>query len=243
MSAYFFRCQDTVVKSYLVEAALQVGEVVVAAPKEELRVTFRVGTGELAIDIGLGVSVEVDPDALALTYHDDVMPALWFNFGQPGQKPFALVSLVDEEPASRGIGSSNSEVIALGFLHAVDAPRKEIGGHGTAVIGQAVAKPELDAVGIADTIDFRPHATALERIAILIGGHGPSSFLKFTVVSLGCAILGRLTQAPESNGLGLHDRLGVGIGGPALHRRPWWRRLRRRSYAGERMKALGVLSG
>ena len=61
---------------------------------------FRVGTGEFAINVWLEVSVEEDPDALALTYHDDVMPTLWFHFGQPGQKSFALIALVDEEPAS-----------------------------------------------------------------------------------------------------------------------------------------------
>ncbi len=108
MSAYFFGCQDAVIKSNFVEAALQVGEVVVAAPEEELRVAFRVGTGELAIDIRLGVSVEVDSDALALAHHDNVMPALGLHFGQPGQKPFATVALANEETTGRGVGSANA---------------------------------------------------------------------------------------------------------------------------------------
>ena len=111
---------------------------------------FRVGTGEFSINVGLGVSVEVDPNTLALTYHDNMMPTLGCNLGQPGQKPFALVSLVDEKPTGQPVGSSDSEVIALGFFHAVDASRKEIGGHGTTVVGQAVAKPEFNAVGIAN---------------------------------------------------------------------------------------------
>ena len=50
-------------------------------------------------------------------------------------------------------------------------------------------------------------------------------------------------EAPEGDGLGLHDCLGIGIGGPARHRRPWGRRLGRGSYAGEGMQSLGILAG
>ena len=81
-------------------------------------------------------------------------------------------------------------MIALGFLHPVDASRKEIGGHGAAVVREAVAEPELDGVGIADPFNLRTHAPSFERITILIGGHRPSSFFKLSMESLGCTILG-----------------------------------------------------
>ncbi len=209
--------------------------------KEELRVAFRVGTGELAIDIGLGVSVEVDPDALAVTHHRDVMPALGCNLGQPGQKSFALIALVDEEPASRGIGPADSEVIALGGFQAIQSAREKIGGHGTTVVGKAVAKPELDTVSISNPFNLGTHAPSFKRI--FFGGIGTGSFLELTVESLGCAILGRIVEAPVGDGFGLHDFLGIGIGRAALHRRPRGRWLGRRSYTGEGMESLGILAG
>ena len=49
-------------------------------------------------------------------------------------------------------------------------------------------------------------------------------------------------EAPIGDGLGLHDCLGVGIGGPARHRRPWRRRLRWWRHAGYRVEPLGVVT-
>ena len=54
--------------------------------------TFRVGTGELAIEIGLGVSVEVDSVALAPAHHSHLVPATGLNFDAAGQHTSALVS-------------------------------------------------------------------------------------------------------------------------------------------------------
>ena len=55
MSAYFFGCQGTVVERDLVEAPLEVREVVVAPAEEELRVAFRIGTPSLPSISGLGL--------------------------------------------------------------------------------------------------------------------------------------------------------------------------------------------
>ena len=114
----------------------------------------------------------------------------------------------------RPVGPSNSEVIALGFFHAVDALRKKIGGHGATPVGEAVAKPKLDAVSIPNPFNLGTHAPSFKRI--IAGGIGTGSFLKLSMAPIGCAILGRITQAPEGDGLGLHDCLGIGIGGTAL---------------------------
>ena len=168
------------------------------------------------------------------------MPATRLHLSQPGQKPFALVSLVNEEPTRGPVGPSNSEVIALGFFHAVDAPRKEIGGHGATPVGEAVAKPKLDAVSIPNPFHLGTHAPSFKRI--IVGGIGTGFFLKLTMAPIGCAILSRITQAPIGDGLGLHDCLGIGIGGTARHRRPWRRRLGWKGYAGESMEAIGILA-
>ena len=183
MSAYFFGCQGTVVESDLVEAPLEVREVVVAPAEEELRVAFRIGTAELAIDIRLRVAVEVDPDAFTVTHHRDVVPALGFHLGQPGQESFALVSLVNEESASRPVGPSDPKVIALGRFQAIQSAREKIGGHGTTVVGQAVAKPEFNAVGIANPFHLGTHAPSRKRI--IFGGIGTGPFFKLSMPGLG----------------------------------------------------------
>ena len=145
--------EGAVEKSGVVEVALKIGEVVDATAEEELGVGVGVSAGEGCIDFRFGVAVQEDADALALADHGEVVPAARFEDGFAGEELLLGVPVVDNEAAVGGVGAADAEVVAVGGLQAIYASGEEVGGDGAFGVGQAVAKPEGDGVGVTDVWD------------------------------------------------------------------------------------------
>ena len=112
----------------LVNAAFEVGEVVVTAAKGDFAGASGIRHLRFAAQLRRCGAVEVGADFGPVADEDDVVPGTDLNRGLTGQQGVFQVAVVKEQLSARGERAADADVIALGVRIAPEAEREQVTG-------------------------------------------------------------------------------------------------------------------